>query len=126
MYIGHKHHIELVVPGEYLAIFFNAAEDSLHYISPLIQFFVVIPRLFSVAFRRNDRDHVQPDSHFTSLVSLIGFVHSQRDGLLTPTKTSDEFPSLGRVVFVAAGKREYYGRPIISGNQMNLGCPSSA
>ena len=70
--------VQLVVTRKNSSELLNIAEVTLDHISPLVQLFVIPPRLLAIALRRHHRTHFALFRLRPASLSLIRLVHQQR------------------------------------------------
>ena len=92
----------------------------------LVHLAVVLPRRDPIRLRGHDRDETQVQCQLPGLFALVGSVHQQMNRPTGLAQTLQERAALGRIVCLAWREREGDGGSSIRGNQMNLGCPSTA
>ena len=56
---------------------FDAAKKPFNLIALFVQLLIIIPRIFSIAFRRNYRDITELHSQSSGLIPFIGSIHQK-------------------------------------------------
>jgi len=69
--------VQFVVPRKHSPKLFDSTEVTLYNIPSFVQFLIIFPRLFSVAFRRNDRTHSARNRLGSTGISFIRLIHCQ-------------------------------------------------
>ena len=70
--------IQFVLPREHLPELLDITKVTLYNIPSFVQFFIVFPRLRSIAFRRNHWNHATLDRLRSARIALIRLLHRQR------------------------------------------------
>ena len=118
--------IEFLESGEDSAEALQPSKQPLDLIALLVKRTIVLPRLYAVGLGRNDGDHAKAEHQLSGFVTFIGPIHQHWQAPRHGAKFSQQGASFGRIMGVAGGQGEGYGRSSIRGNQMNLGVPSAA
>jgi hypothetical protein len=121
-----EEYIEFLESGEDSAEALQPSEEALDLISLLVKRPVILPRLDAIGLGRNYRDHAEAEHQLPGFIAFVGSIHQHWKTFWHGAEFSQQGTSFGRVVCVARGQREGYGRSSIRGNQMNLGVPPAA
>jgi len=123
---GHEHDIEFFEAREDAAKAFEAAEQPLDLIAPLVHGAVVFPRCNSILLGWNHGNEAKIKRQLPCLITFVRPVHQQAQWPRRLAELAEQLAPLGRVVGLAWGQGKRYGRSSIRGNHMNLGGPSPA
>ena len=118
--------IELVIAREYSSIPLQSTEQALHFIPSLVQLLVILPRFHATFQWWNNRREPHIERQSACLVARICAIHHQRRIPLLWPQPVEQFAPLRPIVGLARRERERYGCPIIRGNHMKLGGPSTS
>ena len=93
-----EQNVELLVSGEDSAESFEAAEQPLDLVSPLVDFGVVFPRLNPVPLRRNDGIEAEVEGELAGLGSFAGSIHHEMERGLGLAQLAQQSSAFRRVV----------------------------
>ena len=123
---GKKDNIKLIIASENTTISFETAKKPLNLIALSVQLLIIVPRIFTVAFRRDYGYVTKFRRQRTRIVSFVCPVHQKIDWLVNRTKTSQQGAAFRSIAAVSRRQRKHYPIPIRCGNHMKLGFPSAA
>src|ERR1700679_3085106 len=81
-----KHDIELIEPGKDATEALQAAEQSFHFVTTLVHFSVIRPRLKTIAFRGNNGNKAKVERQLACLITFVSLVHQQVQWLINRAK----------------------------------------
>ncbi len=104
----------------------KSAEQALDLVAPPVEPAIVGPGAEAGGFGRHDRLEAELQHQLPGLVACIGAIHDHRQSL-RPVGPGFEQPApFDGIMSLSRRQAEGQGRPVIRGNQMNLGGPAAA
>ncbi len=89
--------IEFVEAREDAAKAFESAEEPFDLIALAVHGFVVLPRLQSIAFRRDNGNETEAQSQLLGFVIFVGAVHDEVQGRGQRPQAAQKFAAMDRV-----------------------------
>lgn len=123
---GCEHDVQLVVAREDASEGLEATEEAFDLVSAAVEPCVVRPGPSAVGLGRHGRVESQIHGELSGFVAFVGSIHDDRDRVLGPGQALEKGSAFGRISALPGRQGEGDGSPIIRGNHMNLGAPSSA
>ena len=120
-----KDNIKFIIACKNTAKSFETAKEPLDLITLFVQLFIIVPRIFAVAFWRNDRYIAEFLRQSPCLVSFIGPVHQKINRMVSRTELPQKGAPFRSIAAVSCGQRKYYPIPVRCGDHMKLGVPSA-
>ena len=77
-----EHDVELVIASKHPAKALEAAKEPFDLVAPLVQRFVILPRVKALLAWRHDGSEPQRCGQCAGLVAFVGAVHEQMHGTL--------------------------------------------
>ena len=121
-----KDNIKLITARKNTTKSFEAAKEPLHLITLFVQLLIIAPRIFAIAFWRNDRYIIAKLLRQSPcLVPFIGPIHQKINRMVNWAKLPQRGVPFWSIIAVSCGQRKYYPIPVRCGNHMKLGVPSA-
>ena len=109
---GKKDNIKLIIASENTTKSFETAKKPLNLIALSVQLLIIVPRIFTVAFRRDYGYVTKFRRQRPRIVSFVCRVHQKIDWLVNRTKTSQQGAAFRSIAAVSRRQRKRYPIPI--------------
>ena len=116
---GKKDNIKLIIASENTTKPFETAKKPLNLIALSVQLLIIVPRIFTVAFRRDYGYVTKFRRQRPRIVSFVCPVHQKIDWLVNRTKTSQQGAAFRSIAAVSRRQRKHYPIPIRCGNDID-------
>ena len=120
-----KDDVKFVIAGKNTTKTLDAAKKSLNLITLFVQFLIVIPRVFTIAFWRNNRHIAKLHCQSSRLIPLISPVHQEVNRMICRTELLQKGTAFRTIATVSRRQRKDYPIPIRCGDHMKFGVPSA-
>ena len=120
-----KDDIKFVIAGKNTAKTLDATKKSLNLITLFVQFLIVVPRIFAIAFGRNNRCVAKFHGQSPGFIPFIGPVHQKINRMVCWTELPQKSTTFWTVATVSRRQRKDYPIPIRCGDHMKFGVPST-
>ena len=120
-----KDDIKFVIAGKNTTKTLDAAKKSLNLITLFVQFLIVVPRIFAIAFGRNNRCVAKFHGQSPGFIPFIGPVHQKINRMVCWTELPQKSTTFWTVATVSRRQRKDYPIPIRCGDHMKFGVPST-
>ena len=109
---GKKDNIKLIIASENTTKSFETAKKPLNLIALSVQLLIIVPRIFTVAFRRDYGYVTKFRRQRPRIVSFVCPIHQKIDWLVNRTKTSQQGAAFRSIAAVSRRQRKRYPIPI--------------
>ena len=121
-----KDDIKFVIAGKNTTKTLDTAKKPLNLIALFVQFLIVVPRIFTIAFGRNNGHIAKIHCQRSRLIPLISPVHQEVNRMIHWTELLQKGTAFRTIATVSRRQRKDYPIPIRCGDHMKFGVPSTS
>ena len=118
-----KDNIQFVIAGKNATKSLDTAKKPLNLVALFVQLFIIVPRIFAIAFWRNNRDIAKFHCQSSCLIPFVGPIHQKVNRVIRRTELLQKSTAFRAISTVSGRQRKDYPISIRCGDHMKFGVP---